>query len=569
MDLLIKNRISDWTNYTNLDQDLKDELASMNEEALIDAFYDDIAFGTGGLRGIIGVGTNRMNVYIVRKTTLGYYQYLNERFKKLKATGIVISYDCRHFSEAFAKAAAEVFASRGVKVYLFSSLRPTPELSFAIRYLKASGGIMITASHNPPNYNGYKVYDEEGCQLVPDLADQVIDKINQIKDYFTIEVKPFDRLVSEGLIELIDNFVDGPYLKRVEGVIKKLMLPKLNNENLRIVFTPLHGTASVHLSKILKNQGFDVIEVKEQMIPDPDFKTVKSPNPEDPSAFTYAIKLGKETNADLLIATDPDADRMGVAVKQNGEYILLTGNQTGAIILEFLAKFKPRNKQGVVFNTIVSSNIAKAICEKYDLKLVQTLTGFKFIGEQAKLLEKTNEDFFFGYEESYGYVIEDFVRDKDALQSALVIAIIASYYKDQGLTLVDSLENIFKEYGYFVEDVHNIVLDGIEGKKKIEAIMRYFQKQKLLNMANKNIIMIEDYDCKLRYEKDIVTKLTLPQSLVLKYTFDDGGWWALRPSGTEPKLKIYMAVKGINKENALMFLKTLKAEILAIIERIK
>ena len=561
-------KISQWKNYAKLDPLLKKELESLSPEALEDAFYEDLAFGTGGLRGIIGVGTNRMNIYIVRKTTLGFYQYLEEHYPDLKRKGVVISYDCRHFSQTFARAASEVLASRGVRVYLFSDLRPTPELSFAIRHLKAAGGIMITASHNPPIYNGYKVYDHEGCQLIPEFADEVIAKVNEITDPFAIEVVPFEQLVSSGMISLIDKTVDEVFLARVSQVPMHFNVEVNNKQNIKIVFTPLHGTASVHMVKLLETHGFKVIPVQEQMIPDPNFSTVVSPNPEEASAFSLAIRLGEEVDADYLIATDPDADRMGIAVKTKNGYQLLTGNQTGAIMLYFLAQYKTRKKKGVVFNTIVTSNLASRIAEHFDLRLAQTLTGFKFIGTEAKRLEKTDEEFFFGFEESYGYVIEDFVRDKDALQSTLALCYMASFYKEQGKTLLDVLNEIYEEFGYYLEDVHNITLIGYEGKKRIDAIMRYFQEARFEEFAGKKIAIMEDYDKGVRYQEGNETPLTLPQSLVVKYIFDDGGWFVLRPSGTEPKLKIYIAIVGKTISDAKSFIDKLKQEIISIIERI-
>lgn len=568
MEQKVIDKLNIWKSYDNLDKDLKEELKELekNESMLIDAFGSDIAFGTGGLRGILGVGSNRMNIYVVKKTTLGFLHYMQKKYPNIKEQGVIISYDCRKNSSLFAKTAAEVIASEGVKVYIFSSIRSTPELSFGVRHLKCAGGIMITASHNPPIYNGYKVYDDKGCQLVPDLADEVINEINQINDIFGINTKTFGELQRQGLIKVIDTEVDDAYVEMVKSVSVNLV----PYENLKIVYTPLHGTGASHMVNILTSKGYNVIPVEEQMIPDGNFSTLKSPNPEEASAFEYAIKLGKEVNADILIATDPDADRMGIAAKdQNGEYVLLTGNQTGAILLNYLAKYKHTKKKGVVFNTIVTSNLAKAICDKYGLELVQTLTGFKFIGEQAEKLENSDEkEFFFGYEESYGYVIKDFVRDKDSFQASLLLAEVASFYKALGMTLIDVLENIFKEYGYYLEGVHNIALAGVEGAKRIQKIMNTFQSMKLTTIAGKKIKTIEDYELSERYENGTITKLTLPKSFVLKYIFDDGGWFVLRPSGTEPKLKIYIAIKGKTEEKAREFIGAVKKEILGIIDNI-
>ena len=563
----IKNKITSWRNFEGLEPSLRKELESLTEEKLVDAFYTDLAFGTGGLRGVMGVGTNRMNIYVIQKATYGFYLYMKEHFDDLETRGVVISYDCRHHSFDFAKAAAAVLGAAGVKVYLFSSLRPTPELSFAVRYLKCAGGIMVTASHNPPEYNGYKVYDSEGCQLVPELADEVIEKIEGIEDLFSIKTADFETLAANGTIKIIDEIVDKPYLDMVKTV-KVQDVPK---NNIKIVFTPLHGTASVHLVKLLREEGYDVTPVASQMIPDGSFSTVKSPNPEEASAFKCALELGKEVKADVLIATDPDADRMGIAAinPKTNEYQLLTGNQTGAILLDYLVKYRPHGDNAYVFNTIVTSDIAKAICDKNNLHLVQTLTGFKFIGEQAHLLELSGGEFFFGYEESYGYVIKDFVRDKDSFQASLLLAEVASFYKTQNKTLIEVLHDIYKEYGFHQEGVQNIYLKGIEGSERIERIMRYFQSLKITEIAGKSINTIEDYDKGLRYQKGKTSAITLPKSLVLKYIFEDGGWFVLRPSGTEPKLKIYIAIVAKDEKEASTFIERLKGIIDALIGEVK
>lgn len=567
MDKKTLEKIKKWQDFKNLEQDLKVELKEMekDENLLMDAFYEDIAFGTGGLRGIIGCGTNRMNSYVVRKSTLGFLNYMKKKYIDIQTMGVAISYDCRKNSFLFAKHAAEVIASNGVRAYLYTSIRSTPQLSFTVRYLNCAGGIMITASHNPPIYNGYKIYDHNGCQLVPEEADKVIEEINKIEDMFSIQTKPFDTLVEEGMIKMIDSTVDEAYIQMVKTVPVQIV----KKNNIKIVYTPLHGTGASHMVNLLTSEGYTVYPVEEQMIPDGNFTTLKSPNPEEASAFEYAIRLGKEKDADILIATDPDADRMGIAAKNAmGNYVLLTGNQTGAILLDYLGKFKHTQKQGVVFNTIVTSNFAKAICEKYHLELVQTLTGFKYIGEQAALLENTDKEFFFGYEESYGYVIKDFVRDKDSFQASLLLAEVASYYKEQGKTLIQVLDDLFKEFGYYLEGVHNIGLAGIEGANRIQKIMHYFQDTKLTDIAGRHIQTFEDYDKLVKVENDKMSALTLPRSFVLKYIFDDGGWFALRPSGTEPKLKIYIAIKGKTKEEATNLIINLKKEILCMIDNI-
>ncbi len=570
MEQKILEKISLWDNQ-NLEASLREELENLkqDEKALYDAFYTDIAFGTGGLRGILGVGTNRMNIYVVAKTTQGFVNYMIEKYENIKEMGVVISYDCRKNSDVFSKVAANVIASNGIKVYIFDSLRSTPELSFAVRHYKAAGGIMITASHNPPIYNGYKVYDHEGCQLVPELADLCIAKVNAVENMFDlVEANyelAFNKNLANGMIKVLGRETDKEYIKLVNTV----KVQDVKKDNIKLVYTPLHGTGTVFMKELLEQNGYNIIPVEEQMVPDGNFSTLKSPNPEEASAFEYAINLGKKENADILIATDPDADRMGIAAKnKEGEYVLLTGNQTGAILLDYLAKYKHTEKQRVVYNTIVTSNLAKAICERHGIELVQTLTGFKFIGEQAALIEGTDKEFFFGYEESYGYVIKDFVRDKDSFQATLLLCEVASFYKEQGKTLYDVLFDIFEEYGYYIEGVHNISLVGAEGSAKINQIMTHFQQNPLTTLAGKEIVTIEDYQDSIKLEHGVKKALTLPKSFVLKYIFEDGGWFVLRPSGTEPKLKIYVAIKGNTLEEANELIKNVKAEVLAIIDQI-
>ena len=562
----VLEKVNTWKSFDGLDEVLKKELNSMSEAELEDAFTEDIQFGTAGLRGVIGAGTDRMNIYVVRKTTLGFLRYMVKQIPNALEKGCVISYDCRRNSRLFAETAAEVLASEGMKVFLFSSLRPTPELSFAVRMKKSAGGIMITASHNPPQYNGYKVYDDSGCQLVPDLADKVTKEIAAIDDYFQIKTKKFDDLVKSGLIEIVDKEIDDEYIKNV----KTIQVNKVKKNNIKIIYTPLHGTGCVFMEQLLKSEGYNVIPVPEQMVPDGEFSTLKLPNPEEPSAFDYSIKLGEKEHADILIATDPDADRMGIAARDNdGKFVLLTGNQTGAILLNYLANNVEHDENSYVYNTIVTSSIAQEICKKHNLTLVQTLTGFKFIGEQAALLEGTNKKFFFGYEESYGCVVKPFVRDKDSFQATLLLSEVASYYKERGKTLVNVLDELYQEYGYYLEGVHNIGLAGLEGAARIKRIMKHFQDATFTEMAGRKIQTVEDYDLSIAKQGDKVTKLTLPKSLVLKYIFEDGGWFALRPSGTEPKLKVYIAIKGKNKTDAQQFIEKLKAEIVGIIDTIK
>lgn len=565
----ISNKILLWDNFKELEPSLKKELNDLkqNEDLLLDAFSDDIAFGTGGLRGVLGVGTNRMNTYVVQKTTLGFANYLNLQFPNVKKCSVVISYDCRSQSLEFAKVSAQVLATKGFVVYIFDGISSTPELSFAVRHLKCSGGIMITASHNPPQYNGYKVYDELGCQLVPDLSLNLTKEIDKIKDMFHIDKRDFQELVDDKLIQWIGKDVDNAYLEQV----KTVTVQEVEKKNISIVYTPLHGTGSKLMVRLLTECGYNITPVKEQMVADSQFRTLILPNPEDSRAFDLAKQLGHKIHADVLIATDPDADRMGIAALDAlGEYVLLTGNQTGAILLDYLTKYKHIKKLGVVFNTIVTSDIAKAICKKHNLELEQTLTGFKFIGEKAKELENSKDrQFFFGYEESYGYVIKDFVRDKDSHQATLLLSEVASFYKAQNKTLIQVLDDIYKEYGYYEEGVENIALAGVEGAQRIQKIMNTFENLTIHSIAGREIARFEDYEKSISFENGKEEKLLLPKSFVLKYIFVGGGWFVLRPSGTEPKLKIYIAIKDKTKENALSFIALVKKELLHMIDSIK
>lgn len=567
METKVLETINTWKNEPRLEKSLQEELNNLTGEALYDAFYKELTFGTGGLRGVLGVGINRMNIYTVGKATKGFANYLLNNYPNAKENGVVISYDCRNHSREFGEISASILAKMGIKAYLFSSMRPTPELSYAVRYLKCIAGIMITASHNPPEYNGYKVYDHNGCQLTIDAANEAIKEINKIKNLFAIETIDFEEGKKLGLITEIDKQIDEAYLNDVKlATIQNL--PLETKKNLKVVFTPLHGTASTVLPAFLKKQGYDVVTVDEQMVPDPYFKTVKSPNPENPSAFEYAINLGKKVNADILLATDPDADRMGVAVRnKDGEYDLLTGNQTGAILLDYIGKNKNISKEGMVLNTIVTSNAAFDLCKKYNLTLVQTLTGFKFIGEQMEEIKNNpNQEFVFGYEESYGYVIEDIVRDKDSLQACLILCEVAAYYKTMNKSLTNVLNEIYQEIGFYKEEIYNINLLGESGAKQIEEMVRHFQNNHYQVIANKKIKAIEDYDKSIRYIDGKEEKITLPKSLVIKYIFEDGGWFVLRPSGTEPKLKIYVSVKDMNEQIANEFAINVKRELLQILK---
>ena len=557
-----------WMSFKGLDKEFLDELKTMNEEEKEDAFYKSLEFGTGGMRGVIGAGINRMNTYTIRKANYGFGKYLSLMYPKEVSRGVVIAHDNRNKSVEFAKESACVLASFGIKSYIFESLRPTPELSFAVRHLNAIGGIVVTASHNPPKYNGYKIYDEEGCQLVPKYADQVIEHVNSVEDVFKIEYIEYDKAMSEGLIEIIGKEIDEEYLKMVDTV----QLRDNVDKEVKIIFTPLHGTSADIGVRALRNNGFDVVPVKEQMVPDPNFSTVASPNPENKEAFEYAIKYGKEHNADLLIATDPDADRLGVACLHKGEYILLTGNQTGAILVDYILRTRKEQgtlpEHGMVYNTIVTSEFGAAIAKSFGMEVTSTLTGFKFIGEQAKYLEDTGYEFMFGYEESYGYVIKDFVRDKDSIQALLLISEIANIGKLGGKTLYDYLLFLYKEYGYYFEDLANIALEGVEGENRIKEIMNYFRSNKPTRIIGNKVVKVEDFEESIKFEKGKEETIDLPKSNVLKFTMSDGSWFVLRPSGTEPKLKIYIAVKDISLKLSKKKNEYIKREILKIIDTI-
>lgn len=557
--------LNKWMNFDSLDKELKDELNNLNEEELFDAFYTDLEFGTGGMRGVIGAGTNRMNIYTLRSANFGFAKYLLDCSHHPTC---VIAYDSRRKSLDFARESARVLATLGVKVYLFDKITPTPELSFAVRYLKATGGIVVTASHNPSKYNGYKIYDETGCQLVPDKAGIVINNIKEAPDSLTMALLPFEELIKQDLIEIVGEKIDLEYLKCVKSVALHLDQKK---DNFKVVFTSLHGTSAYLGQKLLTEVGYNYIPVKEQMIPDSEFRTVPLPNPEDKNAFTLAIKYAKEFDADICIATDPDADRVGLAVKDKDDYVLLNGNQTGALLINYLCSEKKINKKGVVFNTIVTSPLGAVIAKSHGMDTFSTLTGFKYIGEQATLLENDKKrEFFFGYEESYGYVIKDFVRDKDSLQALLLCSEMACFYKNQGKNLLEVLDDIYKKYDYYEEDLVNIALTGASGAEKIKRILNYFRYQEL-NNPHLKVIVKEDYELRIakNYLNNKEWALTLPKSNVVKYFLDDDSFFVLRPSGTEPKMKVYISVHRKDEKDALLRRSEIKEEVLKIVNSIE
>ncbi|MBD0405594.1 phospho-sugar mutase [Bacillus sp. 1021] len=571
-----------WNQAEQLDSELKKLLADAegNEQLLEDFFYKNLEFGTGGMRGEIGPGTNRMNIYTVRKASAGLAAYIAKQGEEAKRRGVAIAYDSRHKSPEFAMEAAKTLASQGIQTYVFDELRPTPELSFAVRELNAYAGIVVTASHNPPEYNGYKVYGDDGAQLPPKEADIVIAEVNAIENELTIQVEDEQALKEKGLIKIIGEEIDTPYTEKLTSIS---VHPELSEEvDVSVVFTPLHGTANKPVRRGLEALGYkNVTVVKEQELPDPDFSTVKSPNPEEHAAFEYAIKLGEEQNADILVATDPDADRLGIAAKNSeGKYTVLTGNQTGALLLHYLLSEKKKQgvlpENGVVMKTIVTSELGRAVASSFGLDTVDTLTGFKFIGEKIKEYEKTGQyTFQFGYEESYGYLIGDFARDKDAIQAALLAVEVCAFYKKQGMSLYDALLSIFKEYGYYREGLKSLTLKGKQGAEQISAILTSFRNDPPKQMAGKQITQAEDYSTGKRTvfadhrEEDI----DLPKSNVLKYFLEDGSWFCLRPSGTEPKVKFYFAVKGTSLQDSEQRLAALSEAVMktvdAIVEKTK
>lgn len=574
-----KSTYQRWANDPLLDKVMKQELEELkdNDKVLEDAFYKELEFGTGGMRGEIGPGTNRINIYTVRKATEGLASYIKDFGEEAKKRGVVIAYDSRHKSPEFALEAASVLGRHGIQSYVFDELRPTPELSFAVRYLNAFAGIVITASHNPPEYNGYKVYDEVGCQLTPATASEVIGRVNQVENELAVEVANIEELKELGLLKMISKQIDDAYLEQLKTLQLNSNVVKEMANKLKIVFTPLHGTSNKPIRAGLTAYGFkNVTIVKEQELPDPNFSTVKSPNPEEHAAFELAIQYGKENDADLLIGADPDTDRLGVAVKNaKGEYEVLTGNQTGALMLDYILSQKKEQgilpENGVVLKTIVTSEIGRAIASKYGLETVDTLTGFKFIGEKVNEYEQSGEYAFqFGYEESYGYLIGDFVRDKDAVQAALVICEVAAYYKSKGKNLYQGLQEVFDMYGFYNESLESLTLKGKEGSEKIKGVLKHFRENPPKKVAGQLVTFMEDYKISKRtnFSSGSLEDITLPKSNVLKFFMEDGSWYTLRPSGTEPKIKIYFSVKGLSLEDSNEKLSRLQTGVMKVVNEL-
>ena len=538
-----------WLNHSDMDSALKAELESMNDKEKEDAFYTNLEFGTAGMRGILGAGTNRMNIYTVRKANVGFAKYILG-IENGKEKGVAIGYDNRHQSYRFAIESAKILATYGIKSYIFESLRPTPELSFAVRYLKCAGGIMITASHNPKEYNGYKVYDDTGCQLIPEWADQVVKYVNEVEDELNIQVCSDDE--SYPYMNWIGEEVDEAYYKEVMGIEVN---PGMDKSNFKIVFSPQHGTSNIPVRTCLGRLGYDVVPVLAQCAPDPDYTNTKSPNPEVPASYELAIKKAKEVDADVVVICDPDGDRLGVVAKHNGEYVLMSGNQSAAVYLEYiLSQMKEKGTlpdNAVMYNTIVTSDLGELVARSYGVDVEKTLTGFKFIGDKIRKYEKTNEKVFvFGYEESYGCVVKDFVRDKDAVQAVLTAAEAGNYYKKQGKDLVDVLNELYAKHGTFKETQIALSKTGASGAARIKEIMDNLRKDAPVSIADVKVVAYEDYQTSIRKENGQETTIDLPKSNVLKYYLEDGSWIAARPSGTEPKCKFYFSIKGEDADSA-------------------
>ena len=563
-----------WLDFAELPDYLRQDLENMDEKTKEDAFYTNLEFGTAGMRGLIGAGTNRINIYVVRQATEGLARLIESKGGNEKERGVAIAYDSRHFSPEFAFESAAVLAKHGIKSYVFESLRPTPELSFAVRHLNCFAGIMITASHNPAPFNGYKVYGEDGGQMPPHDADALTTYIRAIENPFAVEVADVEAEKASGLIEVIGEAVDVEYLKEVKDVNINPALIEEFGKDMKIVYTPLHGTGEMLARRALAQAGFDSVQVVEaQATPDPDFSTVKSPNPENQAAFALAEELGRQVGADVLVATDPDADRVGVEVLQkDGSYLNLSGNQIGAIMAKYIleahknAGTLPEN--AALCKSIVSTDLVTKIAESYGATMFNVLTGFKFIAEKIQEFEeKHNHTYMMGFEESFGYLIKPFVRDKDAIQAVLVVAELAAYYRSRGLTLADGIEEIYKEYGYYAEKTISVTLSGVDGAEQIKAIMAKFRNNAPKEWNSTAITVVEDFKAQTATAADgTVTTLTTPPSDVLKYTLADGSWIAVRPSGTEPKIKFYIAVVGESNEDSQAKIANIEAEINAFVK---
>lgn len=563
-----KETAAQWEAFEQLEEGLKTQLQAMNEKEKEEAFYQPLEFGTAGMRGIVGPGINRMNTYTVRQATEGLSRLIETYGEEAKKRGVAIAYDSRHFSPEFAMESARTLATHGIRSYVFESLRPTPELSFAVRHLKTFAGIMITASHNPAAYNGYKVYGEDGGQMPPKDADALTAYVRKVANPLDLKVLDDDALKASGLVTMIGKDVDDAYLEEIKAVSVNANLLK-EVEGLSVVYTPLHGTGLMLVQRALQQAGFKGLHIVEpQAVPDGDFTTVKSPNPEEPGAFEYAIELGKKVHADVLLASDPDADRMGAAVRlPDGSYQVITGNQIAAILVNYLlyahqqAGTLPKN--ALVVKSIVSSELPTVIAESYGAEMKNVLTGFKFIAEQIQHDEETGEHtFMFGFEESYGYLVKSFVRDKDAVQAVLLLTEVAAHFKNEGKTLYDGLQELYAKHGYFLEKTISVTVAGLEGPQKIKAIMEGLRASVPTSFGGLKVVLAQDFSVnEQKDDKGVVSEIGLPTSNVLKYILEDGSWIAVRPSGTEPKIKFYTGVKASSESEAKEKLAALQADL--------
>ncbi|WP_294186515.1 phospho-sugar mutase [uncultured Clostridium sp.] len=570
--MLYKEKYNDWLSSAVVDDIMKNELRSIKDEKEIeDRFYKDLDFGTGGLRGIIGAGSNRMNIYTVSKATQGFANYLNGRFEN---PSVAIAYDSRNMSKEFSKAAALTLCANNVKVYLYESLRPTPMLSFAVRQLNCTGGIVVTASHNPKEYNGYKVYDEFGGQVTDEKANIIINEVNKINNFDMIKSISEEEAIEKNLLVYIGEDIDKLYIDKVKSLTIRQDLVKEKAKDLKVIYTPIHGSGNIPVRRVLKELGYTGVSiVKEQEMPDGNFPTASYPNPEDPAVFKLALDMAKEENPDVIFATDPDCDRIGVVVKDSeGEYRVLTGNQTGLLLTEYILSSLKEEKRlpenGVVIKTIVTTDGAKKIAESYNVELMEVLTGFKYIGEKIQGFEENKDKtYLFGFEESYGYLAGDFVRDKDAVIASMLIAEMTLFYKEEGKSLYDALVELYEKYGFFKETLVSFELKGKEGAEKIAKCIDSLRNEELKEVNGVKVNV--KYDYKLSIEENIQSgdkkEINLPKSNVLKFVLENGSWFVVRPSGTEPKMKAYIAVQGNGLKDADNKLESFKSEVVKLI----
>ena len=563
-----------WLNSEYVDEQTKEELRQIEKDKkeIEERFYTNLEFGTGGLRGIIGAGTNRMNIYTVRKATQGLAEYICRHGEEAKKRGVVIAYDSRYKSPEFAMQAARVLAANGVKAYVFDELRPTPELSFAVRELKAIAGIVITASHNPAKYNGYKAYWEDGGQLPPHSANAVLEIMNQTDIFTGVKIMDENEAKKQGLIHIIGEEVDSRYLEEVHKQSINPDVVKAVADNFKIIYTPFHGAGNKPVRRILNMLGLkNLIVVKEQEQPDPAFSTVKSPNPEEKEGFTIAIEMAKKENVDLIIGTDPDCDRVGVVVRNmEGDYVTLSGNQVGVLLTEYILSQKKAKgslpSNGVVIKTIVTTEMARAVAQHYNIDVIEVLTGFKFIGEKIKEFEESgnSKQYIFGFEESYGYLAGTYARDKDAVVASMLIAEMAAWYKSRNMSLYEGMQELYKKYGVYIEYLKSITLEGKQGTEKIQAIMEKLRKDTPTEINGVRIIALRDYNVGKRFDfiDNTERDIDLPKSNVLYFELEDQSWFVVRPSGTEPKIKIYFSVVGNTLQAAEQKMTLFKKEVI-------